>query len=324
MSAALISVDWGTTSLRCALVDNVGGLIAQNKSERGILKTDGVAFADILLEQIGSWLTQFSGDHRVPILMSGMIGSRQGWQEAAYLRCPATPIDLAQGLLTIDTSGTSLGRCALRIVPGMDQVDINGAPDVMRGEETQVLGALLAAKIDDAAFVLPGTHSKWVVVKERRIETFRTFMTGEVYAALLDATILGRLAEGHADDPEGFQLGVETAIAMHDDKAGPGDLLSMVFSARSRVLLGGLNGASVRSYLSGLLIGAEIKSSQRFLGAYPSEETGGTDLYILSEQPLHDRYACAAALAGLHVVRGVDTPVPVAHVEIARLAGLVA
>lgn len=320
----LISVDWGTTSLRCKLVDGDGNVLAQTYAERGILRTDGQAFADILTAQIAGQLVRFAGGVAVPVLMSGMIGSRQGWQEAAYLRCPASPHDLAQGLLAIDTSGSPLARCDIRIVPGMDIGDdpaLGTLPDVMRGEETQVFGALLGAGESDGVFVLPGTHSKWVHVNAGAITRFRTFMTGEVYAALLDATILGRLADGEAD-AGGFALGIRTA-AQANAWAGPGDMLNLFFTARSRVLHGELEETAVRDYLSGLLIGAEIKSGAEIAKtAAGSCEDRPIAVTIIGEDALQQRYAKAVSMLGGTSEPAAGDPVPLAHLAIARLAGL--
>lgn len=322
----LVSVDWGTTSLRCKLVGRDGTVLEQAQAARGILRTDGQSFAEILMEQIEEYLARFADDVAVPVVMSGMIGSRQGWQEAAYLRCPASPHDLAQGLSSIDTTGSPLARCDVRIVPGMDIGDDpqqGTLPDVMRGEETQVLGALLRAGQTDGVFVLPGTHSKWVSVEAGAITRFRTFMTGEVYAALLDATILGRLVEGEEDDEQVFARGVETA-ASADTWAGPGHMLNLFFTARSRVLHGELDETAVRGYLSGLLIGAEILGGATIAkaGARHGEDQP-IAVTIIGEEALQRRYAKAVSILGGTSEPAVGDPVPLAHLAIARLAGLV-
>jgi 2-dehydro-3-deoxygalactonokinase len=321
----LISVDWGTTSLRCMLVDGDGAVLAHVKSDRGILKTGGQAFGDVLFGEIAPWLDRFPEGSRVPVLLSGMIGSRQGWQEATYLRCPASPHDLARNLMVIDTVDSPLSGCDVRIVPGMDIADPTNdsvLPDVMRGEETQVFGALLGAGLSDGVFVLPGTHSKWVLVEKGTIVKFHTFMTGELYAALLEATILGRLAEDGVESEEGFALGVDTATRTND-WAGPGQFLNMVFTARSRVLHGELEPSAVRGYLSGLLIGAEILSGLK-AGIDAGGNCGQRSAYVIGENVLRDRYEKAAAQLRVETRSVGENPVPIAHLAIARLAGLVA
>lgn len=325
-SPHLVSVDWGTTSLRCTLVGPDGAALQQTKAERGILKTDGQPFIDILHGEIRDFLAQFADGKRVPVIMSGMIGSRQGWHEAPYLRCPASPQDLARELFHVDTTGSPLAQCDVRIVPGMDITEdkASGAlPDVMRGEETQVIGALLGAKLENGVFVLPGTHSKWVTVEAATIIGFRTFMTGEIYEALLRATILGHLAESADDDTDdGFTLGVRTAMSQAD-ATGPGDLLNMIFSARSRVLHNELAGTAVRNYLSGLLIGAEIRSG---VGVHAIGPTGASDqafnAHIIGDDTLQKRYMQAASIMGGSLQPTIGDPVSRAHLAIAEFAGM--
>ena len=323
----LVSVDWGTTSLRCALVASDGTTLEQTKAARGILHTNGQSFAAILLDAIGPFEQRFTDGESVPVLLSGMIGSRQGWHEAPYLRCPASPQDLARSLLRVDTKQTPLAGCDVRIVPGMDvteQAAPDALPDVMRGEETQVLGALIGAELQDGVFVLPGTHSKWVTVEAGTIVGFRTFMTGEVYAALLNATILGQLAEGDEHDDDSYALGVRTAARLAD-RAGPGELLNMIFTARSRVLHDELKDTAVPSYLSGLLIGAEIASGAgRSINTSRTSAGSAFTVCIIGDETLQKRYMQAASIMGGTINPAVDNPVAKAHLAIAGLAGMTA
>ena len=138
----------------------------------------------------------------LPVLMCGMIGSRQGWAEAPYCRLPAGLAELAGSLHAMPG-----GRQRIAIVAGVASLPADAAPDVMRGEETQVLGALAAMRLSDGLFVLPGTHSKWVTVVDGRITAFKTYMTGEVFAAMKDHTILGRLMADGGTGGEGFVAG---------------------------------------------------------------------------------------------------------------------
>lgn len=232
----LIAVDWGTTSLRAWLVDGEGRTLKQAASGDGVLNVRDGAFAAALERLVGEW-------PRAPILAAGMVGSRQGWVEAPYAECPAGAADLARRTARLKAPG--LG--AIAIVPGVSRIGADGVPDVMRGEETQVLGAAR-----DGLFVLPGTHSKWVTVEAGRIVRFATYMTGEVFAVLSAHSILGRLMSGDSGDEAAFASGVERGAASGRQ------LLHALFSARSLGLFGLLPQAGVRSYLSGLLIGAEI------------------------------------------------------------------
>ena len=326
MNAALISVDWGSTTLRCALVSDKCKVLKQKASQQGILKTGGTAFADILHAEIQSWLGQFQGLRPVPIMMSGMIGSRQGWREAPYVDCPASIGALSRQLLQVDTAGTPLAGCDVRIVPGMvipSYDELGQIPDVMRGEESQVLGALLDARKQSGIFVLPGTHSKWAFVDDGEIVDFETYMTGEVFSALLDATILGRLAEGQAYDHDNFVLGARLAIIQSDDLGLPGDLLNLVFSARARVLLGDMKPTGVHSYLSGLLIGAEVMSGLALVRLMAEEGNDDEHLHFIADEPLLSRYKTVAGLVGVPFSVVGGNPVARAHLELARAIGIV-
>lgn len=323
----LISVDWGTTSLRCFLVGTGSQMLERVKSERGILKTDGVPFPEVLHGEIKPWLERFPDGKAVPVIMSGMIGSKQGWQEAAYLGQSATARALAGNLLRIDTAGGPLQRCDVRVVPGMSiqEIDeLHQLPDVMRGEETQVLGEMITSSFSDGMVVLPGTHSKWVLVLDQEIEEFRTYMTGEIFSALMNSTILGRLAEGDKYHKRSFDLGAVTALNAHDFGRSVGDFLGMVFSARSRVLIGKLKPRGVHSYLSGFLIGAEIASALTTFEVVFDGEGKEQEIRIIADEPLRSRYIEAAALAGVEIKPASENPVPAAHLAIARMAGIVA
>ena len=321
MSVRLVSVDWGTTSLRLKALDADGRVAAQRSSPRGILNCDEAGFAPVLREELDALLDR--GDVP-PVLMSGMIGSRQGWEEAAYLSCPAAPQDIAKALHVIETLGAGLEGFDIRIVPGMDTDGGPGGavPDVMRGEETQVLGAMIVNDIRDGTFLIPGTHSKRIAVEAGRITGFHSFMTGELFAALLDHSILGRLAAERAHDADGFALGVAAARDAHQAGAGPGDLMNLVFSARTRVLAGSLGEGAVASYLSGLLIGAELMGHRTVLAARQAEGNGGGGVWLIADGLLGERYAHAAELAELDVNSTEGEIVAAAHLAIAEQAGV--
>jgi 2-dehydro-3-deoxygalactonokinase len=257
-AAALIGLDWGTSSLRAYRVAADGRALERREAARGILAVPEGRFADALAEVAGDWL---AAEPRTPVLAAGMIGSRQGWREAPYADCPAGPEELARGLIGVEGPG---GR-PVRIAPGLLARDPTGVPDVMRGEETQILGELAAGGARDGRFVLPGTHSKWAEVRDGRIAGFATYMTGEVFDVMRRHSILGRLMrEGAAPhDDDAFRRGL-------DKGAGPGAkgvLLHDLFGTRTLGLAGDLPDAALASYLSGLLIGAEIAAGREGAGA---------------------------------------------------------
>jgi 2-dehydro-3-deoxygalactonokinase len=245
----LIGLDWGTTACRAYLIGADGAVQARFADGPGILRVENGAFGPALRAMIDPWVAAYGP---LPVVLSGMIGSRQGWVEVPYVACPAAADELAAGLGRIAESG--LGPIA--VVPGMTVTNAD-MPDVMRGEETQVLGALVSSGRADGLFLLPGTHSKWVEVADRRIVAFRTFMTGEVFAALKDHTILGRLMRAGKDAGGGFTRGIDEGAAL--DSAGA--LLNRLFAVRTYGLADRLSDTALADYLSGLLIGAEIAAA---------------------------------------------------------------
>mgnify|MGYP001406183472 CR=1 FL=1 len=203
--AALIAVDWGTSSLRAWLLDADGQVLDARRSDQGLMQVANSDFAGTYHALVHDWVRAHG---RCPAIACGMIGSQGGWHEVPYIETPAAPASLAERLAVIDTEAG-----AFHIVPGVMQAPAAGRlADVMRGEETQSLGALaldptLAAS---ARLITPGTHSKWITVEDGRLGTFATYMTGELYALLTAHSILGRPAQACAEtpDPAAFDLGV--------------------------------------------------------------------------------------------------------------------
>ena len=286
---ALIAIDWGTTSFRAALVDGAGAVLDRVESPEGILNVPDGDFGGAFDRLVGPWLQQ----HKGPVVASGMIGSRQGWYEAPYVECPAGAVDLAAKLVSV----TSPGGHEVWLVPGVMRVDGDGVPDVMRGEEAQIIGCLGKDDPPRRVFVLPGTHSKWVVVGEGRIARFTTFMTGELFAALRGHTILGRLMVGDTHAADAFRRGVEFA-----GRTG-GGLLKRLFSARTLPLFDKLPAAAVASYLSGLLIGEEIVEASHWIGS-PHIATGRPA--VVGASSLVQRYVEALAILGIESRTGPE------------------
>ncbi len=306
MSApALLGVDWGTSSFRACLVDRSGVVLDRVSAPSGILKVPPDGFEARLRELLGAWLADRP---ELPLILSGMVTSRQGWREVPYLPCPASPERLAGALASLRLAD---GR-TVRLVPGLSARRPDGLPDVLRGEETQILGAL--AEIPEArTIVLPGTHSKWVTIEAGEVRGFATFMTGELFAVLKAHSILGRLARGEAEDEEGFARGVRVGLS---PEAGSGGTLARLFSARALVLAGELREEAVTSYLSGLLIGSELREAAALGG---SEEP----VVLVGEPALVARYARALELAGRAHLRASEDAAARGQYRLARLAGLV-
>lgn len=270
----LIAVDWGTSSLRGARLDAVGGVLEEKSAPLGILNVPNGDFADVFASLFSDWM-------KLPgslCLISGMAGSRQGWVEAPYVACPAGPEELKRHLHWIEP-----GRIAL--VPGLS-VEQGEVPDVMRGEEVQIFGAMRLVGLTDGLFVLPGTHSKWATVREGWVMGFRTCMTGEFYGLLSQHSILARTLEADAPlDEAMFLRGVA--------RAGEGNgLLHDAFGVRALALFDRLSPAQSASYLSGLLIGHELRAP---------ELPAGREVIVIGAPALTARYALALERSGARV-----------------------
>jgi 2-dehydro-3-deoxygalactonokinase len=260
MQAQLIALDWGTTSLRAYKLAAGGQVLEQRSLSSGIMQLPGAprmiagrlcadGFELAFDDACGDWL---DAEPDLPVIACGMVGSAQGWREAAYRDTPANVANLGTSLEILH----SLRGVDVHIVPGV--IERSRLPNVMRGEETQVLGVLQslpAGAGDNLLIGLPGSHSKWVEVADGCIVHFDTFMTGELFAVLSEHSILGRTQQrGAAFDSEAFDRGVQVALST-DGEIGP---LSTLFSARSLGLTGELNPTEQADYLSGLLIGHEL------------------------------------------------------------------
>lgn len=276
----MVAVDWGSSSLRGARLDAGGAVLEERASAHGVLSVAAGGFARVFDQQFGDWM---QGDDALA-LISGMAGSKQGWVEAPYCACPARFEDLRSQLTWIE------GR-PVAIVPGMTCKHA-GIPDVMRGEETQVYGALQLLGRQDGLFVLPGTHSKWVLVRAGRVQSFATVMTGEFYALLREHSILARSmpAQDTEFDGPAFDQGVSVALSSRS-------LMQTAFSVRSLALFDRVRAAALPSYLSGLVIGDELRS-QMVHGL-----DGGGQVVVIGSDALAPRYERALSQQGVTVQR---------------------
>jgi 2-dehydro-3-deoxygalactonokinase len=302
---ALIGLDWGTTSFRAYRLDGAGAVLEAKSAPAGILKVADGDFERVFEREVGSWLAAAPG---LPVIAAGMITSRQGWVEVPYYPCPAGTVEIARALVRHDTAA---GR-TVHFVPGLSIVGADGVPDVMRGEETQIIG-----EVDQAPgrrlLVLPGTHSKWALVEDGRLTWFATFMTGELYGVLKEHSILGRLMAGEADDEAAFRRGLAYG------RSGRGGLLRRLFSARTLGLFAQLPASAIGAYLSGLLIGSEVAEALDCLEEAPS----GREITVIGSSDLTQRYLTAIEAAGLRGRRALPDAGARGLFLIARAAGLV-
>ncbi len=272
----MLAVDWGTSSLRVYRLDDMGRVRDKRESDNGILNVRDGAFARTLEREAGDWLDAGEG----PVVMSGMIGSRQGWKEAAYVACPAGLAEIASNMCPVQWTTPAQSTRNAWIAPGLRCVGNTGVNDVMRGEEVQILGIVDRLGAGEHHVCLPGTHSKWAIVRDGRIASFSTHMTGEVYALLKQHSILGRMMTTSDLSESTFVAGVTRA-------ADAGGLLHHLFGVRAEVLASRLAENHSASYLSGILIGHELRAATPGIERFHIVGTGElTALYTLAASQL--------------------------------------
>jgi len=298
VSAGLIGLDWGSTHLRAYLYGADGHALESRALPHGIRQLPVGGFPEAFSSAVRDWPA-------LPVLACGMVGSRNGWQEVPYLDTPTGVERLAQHLTRIAAPDGH----ALYLVPGLHDTH---RPDVMRGEETQIAG-VLAREPATTRLLLPGTHSKWVRLRDGIVTDFATVMTGELYGLLRQHSILGAALPEARDDADAFRRGVAAARG-----SGPAGALSLLFSARALMLDGVLDPAAVPDYLSGLLIGEELRMALA-AGWADANDT----IPMVGEGPLCERYRRAADTFGLRLARAPEGTTADGLWRIANAAGLV-
>lgn len=321
--ARVIALDWGTTRCRAYLLGDGGMVLSERQSPSGIMAVSARAvaagtpaaqvFEQVFDEFCGEWLAAVPG---IPVIACGMVGSNRGWAEAAYREVPADLSSPGPALTRVRTTAGVI----VNIIPGL--ISETALPDVMRGEESQILGALAGAEgastggeADERIVILPGTHSKWVRVVGTTVTAFTTCMTGELYALLTKDSTLSLLAvRSDLPDWEAFERGVEVAASA----TGSGGILNTAFSARTMVLTGALAPNQVDDYVSGLLIGHELAGvGASWLAGYSK------DVLLCGSAQLNERYRRALELRGVTVVLAVPRSAAAGMWHVAVAAGLV-
>lgn len=287
---AYVAVDWGTSSFRLWLIGTDGGVLAERRSGEGMTTAARIGFAEVL----NSHLSAIAAPAGLPVLICGMAGAKQGWVEAGYIDTPAALLDIPTAAVRIPGV-----EADIRILPGLAQRD-PAAPDVIRGEETQLLGAAAELGNGDHLVCMPGTHSKWVRLSGGRVEGFSTFMTGELFDAIAKNTILSHsIAEAGpvSGGSDAFRAAVSRMVK------SPALATSQLFSVRAGALIAGLKPDDAKARLSGTLIGLEIAGALSLVAE-------GTPVALVVSGGLGTLYGEALAAAGLKpVVIDADTAV---------------
>ena len=290
----VIAIDWGSSNFRAYLLDQQYNILDCIKQNEGVKQQQHQDHAAILKRHLQSWQTKID-EYQLPIMMAGMIGSNLGWYEVPYLACPLPLSSLAQHLCTF----TSPWNTNSYIVPGV-KVEDQQNMDVMRGEETLILGAQQLA--DTTVYCLPGTHSKWATLNGNSLATFATLMTGELYAVLLQHSLLGLDLPKQEHDKDWFNNGVLAAQEQ-------GEVITQLFQVRAKRLLKQLPVNVAASYLSGLLIGNEVNT---MLGRINNPDKVVT--MVATSQQLTESYQQVFTL--------LNTPVKIVDGEQAFLQGI--
>jgi len=278
-----IAVDWGTSNMRAWAMSASGSIMDEVRSDKGMGDLTPDQFEGALRDACADW------NLTVPIIACGMVGARQGWVEAAYaaVPCPATPNGFTQPDSALD----------VHIIPGLMQAD---PADVMRGEETQIAGFLAMNKDWDGVICLPGTHTKWAHISADEVVSFQTYMTGDLFAAIGEHTVLRHSVQTDDWDADAFDAGVTDAMAR------PERIATRLFSLRAEGLVNNMTNATARARLSGLLIGAELAGAKPYWMGQQIAVIGAgnlTSLYVralaLQSAPATQVKGDAITLAGL-------------------------
>ncbi len=281
-----IAIDWGTSARRIYLIDQEGNVRAEERDGRGVSTVEKDEYTRLIADirqRLGPW----------PVIAAGMVGSRIGWVETPYVRTPA-------GIEAIADAAIVLASENVTLLPGVAQ-SATGRVDVMRGEETQALGAWISGAVPaNARLCQPGTHNKWIRLRDGRIESFTTVMTGELFALLRDNGTLAPFLQEPVRDDAHFRAGV---IA-----AGTGRAIgAALFHARAATLLGDLPAGAASSYVSGLLIGSDIwegGSGEERLSVVASDELARLYLSAAAHMKLAARpiETALAFASGVHMI----------------------
>ncbi len=280
----ILAGDWGTTKLRLFVCDvhDDSIRVIDSQDGPGVSRIPSDNFESVFLDLVRDWRDRY--DIRV-VLLSGMVGSSIGWHEVNYLPCPARPDDIGRQTPVFDVDGLQVG-----IVPGLVCKNPLGHPDVIRGEETQLLNWSAGATHSPTGLVAcPGTHNKWVQLRDGAIVHFMTALTGELYACLRQHSVL--IGDGDESFDEATFLQAVDAACSH-----PNQLTSLLFSTRSLQVLKELPPHSASAYLSGLLIGADCA------GAIELFDRAGSAVSLLGEPTLNQRYVLALKQLGIESV----------------------
>ena len=308
-SKLFIAGDWGTSNLRlflCEYRESGSSIILETLKGPGVSQVQG-NFEEVFFNLVGNWINSHG---QLPVIISGMAGSTIGWKEAAYIQCPASAQQIIEGRITFKARGLEIS-----IISGLEVNNPIGLPDVIRGEELQLMGWMQLCGTNTAAgrepgtelVVLPGTHNKWILLKHGNIETFITALTGELFALLRNHSILIADRNTSLFDETAFFKGIKTIERLDETS-----LLHGLFSTRSEQVMGNLTEEQGQSYLSELLIGSDIYGALRL---FRKIEPGLSSVVLIGEDQLCERYKLVFDYLGINAKRTDTSEIAIAGYE---------
>ena len=277
---AYIAIDWGSSRFRAYLLTQHMDIIESIDQPEGVKQHQYQDYTHICKQLLNNW-SHVIQKLQLPLFMAGMVGSNMGWHEVPYLPCPLSLSAISKQIVKRESPWNT----NMYIIPGV-KLEQNRHMDIMRGEETLVIGALELMQTE--IYCLPGTHSKWIEIKNKELQRFTTIITGELYAILKDHSLLAQGLPTQRFNQQWFDEGI---MEMKEFDAS---LLINLFNVRAKRILNKLPKTSVLSYLSGLLIGAELSTMQQKLLINKSKFIG-----ILAPPMLKQNYASACHLLGI-------------------------
>lgn len=282
----IILIDWGTTNVRAFLVDSLSGdVVDRRQNDKGIKYVPAGGYPEVYAELTYGWL-----DTAKFTLMAGMVGSANGWEEAAYVPLPASPLKVSEHIHTL------LSAKDVYIVGGLCCAGIDNTYDVLRGEEVQIIGLLAKLQQEKKLVCLPGTHSKWLEVDENNIiDSFTTVMSGDFFSAVCTSTIMAMML----DTPQVFsQVEFTRGVEL---SARPGGIMAHMFKVRGALLFNQIKPEHIESMISGIVIGSEINSMKEVYDT-------NTTIHVVATKALAEKYSQAFDILEIaHQVHGGDT-----------------
>lgn len=291
MTPDWIAADWGTTNARFWAMAADGTVLGARTSDKGMGGLTPQGFEAVLVDVVGDWL-----DTAQTVVACGMVGSRQGWVEAPYqtVPCAVCPSKMA-------TAPVTRKDLRVHVIPGIRQMT---PPDVMRGEETQIAGFLATNAGWDGVICLPGTHTKWVHVSAGEVISFKTCMTGELFALLAQQSVLRHSIADGSWDADAF------AEAMSQTLSRPEGLAGGLFAIRAAQLVQDTNTVTLRARLSGLLIGTELAATKPYWL--------GQEVALIGAEAVSMPYIAGLAAQGVQVLRADATDMTLAGITAAH------